>query len=116
MSVFQSRIENDFEFFVKSLVYLEPVEFAGLAKILSVPMVRESKLLDIDKEQFKQLKENEEMQAMISETLVPMEEVLELMMDKYLSLNKRRRKEINKILKEIKKSKQNEVKNNGVIA
>jgi hypothetical protein len=34
------------------LVYLEPVEFAGLAKILSVPMVRESKLLDIDKEQF----------------------------------------------------------------
>jgi CRISPR/Cas system-associated exonuclease Cas4 (RecB family) len=56
------------------------------------------------------------MQAMISETLIPMEEVLELMMDKYLSLNKRRRKEINKILKEIKKSKQNEVKNNGAIA
>ena len=31
----QSRIEKDFEFFVKSLPALDPVEFLGMAKILS---------------------------------------------------------------------------------
>ena len=36
---------------------------------------------------------------------VPADEILEAMMDKFLSLNKKRRKEINQILKEIKKSK-----------
>ena len=41
---------------------------------------------------------------MVAETLVPMDEVLEQMMDKYLGLTKRRRKEINQILKEIKNS------------
>ena len=41
-----------------------------------------------------------------------MDEVLEQMMDKYLELPKRRRKEINKILKDIKKAKK-EVKIDG---
>lgn len=105
MNIFQSRIEKDFEFFVKSLPALEPVEFCGLAKILSIPLTRESELLNFDKEEYEKLKDKEVMQAVVAETLVPMDEVLEQMMDKYLGLTKRRRKEINQILKEIKKSK-----------
>ena len=105
MNIFQSRIEKDFEFFVKSLPALEPVEFCGLAKVLSVPLTRESELLNFDKEEYEKLKDKEVMQAVVAETLVPMDEVLEQMMDKYLGLTKRRRKEINQILKEIKKSK-----------
>ena len=105
MNFFQSKIESDFEFFVKALPALEPVEFLGLAKILSVPTVRKSELLDFNKEEYEKLKESEAMQAVIAETLVPADEILEAMMDKYLSLNKKRRKEINQILKEIKKTK-----------
>jgi hypothetical protein len=56
------------------------------------------------------------MQAVIAETIAPMDEVLEAMMDKYLSLTKRRRKEINQILKDIKKSRKSEVKKNGATA
>ena len=56
------------------------------------------------KEEYEKLKDKEVMQAVVAETLVPMDEVLEQMMDKYLGLTKRRRKEINQILKEIKKS------------
>lgn len=105
MNIFQSRIEKDFEFFVKSLPALEPVEFCGLAKILNIPLTKESELLNFDKEEYEKLKDKEVMQAVVAETLVPMDEVLEQMMDKYLGLTKRRRKEINQILKEIKKSK-----------
>ena len=104
MNIFQSRIEKDFEFFVKSLPALEPVEFCGLAKILSIPLTKESELLSFDKEEYEKLKDKDVMQAVVAETLVPMDEVLEQMMDKYLGLTKRRRKEINQILKEIKKS------------
>lgn len=104
MNIFQSRIEKDFEFFVKSLPALEPVEFCGLAKVLSIPLTKESELLSFDKEEYEKLKDKEVMQAVVAETLVPMDEVLEQMMDKYLGLTKRRRKEINQILKEIKKS------------
>ena len=104
MNIFQSRIEKDFEFFVKSLPALEPVEFCGLAKVLSIPLTKESELLSFDKEEYEKLKDKEVVQAVVAETLVPMDEVLEQMMDKYLGLTKRRRKEINQILKEIKKS------------
>ena len=52
------------------------------------------------------------MGAKLEEVMLPMDEVLEKMMDRFLSLNKKRRNEINKILKEIIKSK-NGVKNNG---
>ena len=40
-----------------------------------------------------------------AEATRPMDEVLEKMMDRYLELPKRRRKEINDILKEIKEAK-----------
>ena len=103
MSFMQKRIEKDFEFFVKALPKLEPVEFCGLAKLLSVPMTKSN--IEISKEEFENLKESEAIGAKLEEVLLPMDEVLEKMMDRFLSLNKKRRNEINKILKEIIKSK-----------
>lgn len=104
MKIFEKRIETDFEFFVRSLPALEPVEFLGLAKVLCVPTVRDSEV-SFNKEMWEKAKDDEVIQATIAETLIPADEILEAMMDKYLTLNKKRRGEINKILKEIKKSK-----------
>ena len=105
LKIGQTRIESDFEYFVRALPALEPVEFCGLATLLGVPMVRESELINFDKEEYEKLKDTETMQAVIAESLIPADEILEAMMDKYLTLSKKRRGEINKILKEIKKSK-----------
>lgn len=109
MNFFKSRIEKEFEFFVKALPALEPVEFSGLAKILGVKMVRAD--VSFSKEEFENLKENEAMSAKLEEVLLPMDEVLEKMMNRFLELPKRRRKEINDILKAIKTK--NEVTTNG---
>ena len=104
MKIFEKRIESDFEFFVKSLPALEPVEFLGLAKVLCVPTVRNSEL-NFNREEWEKAKDDETIQATIAETLIPADEILEAMMDKYLTLSKKCRGEINGILKEIKKSK-----------
>lgn len=105
MKIFQSRLEKDFEQFVKLLPALEPVEFVGLAKILSVPLVRQGELVNFDKEAFEKLKENESMQAVIAEAIIPMDEIFENIMDKYVALSKHRRKEINEILRNAKREK-----------
>ena len=112
MKFMQTKIEKDFEQFVKSLPALEPVEFAGLAKILSVPLVNSDILVDLTKDQIDEMSEEAKMK-LVAEVTCPMDEVLEKMMDKYLELPKRRRKEINQILKDIKIEKRNEVKKNG---
>lgn len=114
MKLMRSRKEKDFEIFIKALPSLEAVEFAGLAKILGVKMV--SSEVEFDKEEFENLKDNETMQAKLTENLLPMDQILEKMMDRYLELPKHRRREINGILKEIKKTKKNEVIKNGAIA
>ena len=111
MKLMQSRKEKDFEFFVMALPSLEAVEFAGLAKILGVKMVNSE--VEFDREEFENLKDNEAMQAKLTESLLPMDQILEKMMDRYLELPKRRRREINDILKEIKRAKKNEVIKNG---
>lgn len=105
MSLIQKRIESDFEYFVKALPSLEPVEFLGLAKVLSVPTVREKKVQELSMEDFERAKNGEDVDLNVEEVLIPADEILEGMMDRYLSLNKKRRREINNILKEIKKSK-----------
>ena len=85
MKIFRNNLEKDFEFFVKNLTVLEPIEFCGLAKIFGVSMVHEEKLADFSKEEYGGLE-------------------LEVM-DKYLALPKRKRKEINQMLKDIKRGK-----------
>lgn len=104
MKFFQNSAEKDFEFFVKSLPVLQPVEFCGLVKILCVPMVHEDKMLEFDKEKYNQMEKDEKIEY-VSHFNRPMDEVLNDVMDKFLSLPKRKRREINQMLKDIKRGK-----------
>lgn len=102
MKDFRFGIEKDFEYFVKHIPKLEPTEFCGLAKVLSVPMVKPIETLDMTPEDLKGLNE-ERAREIVDKLTRPMDEVLEQMMDRYLSLTKKRRKEINQILKDIQR-------------
>jgi hypothetical protein len=89
---------------VKNIINLQPAEFCGLAKVLSVSMVRQEKLEGLTKEDIEKMGLEEQTEYM-AEFMVPMDEVLEKMMDRFLELPKRRRKEINQILKDVKRGK-----------
>jgi hypothetical protein len=97
-------IEKDFEFFVRNLPKLEPVEFCGIAKILSVPLYKQIGMETIDPKELKEMNEEERYNLKL-ELMVPMDEIWEKMMDRYLELPKRRRKEINQILKDAQRGK-----------
>ena len=103
-SIFQTRVEKDFESFVKDIAKLQPAEFCGLAKVLSVPMIRQEKLVGLSKEDIEKMGLDEQTEYM-AELTVPMDEVLEKMMDRFLELPKRRRKEILQVLKDVKRGK-----------
>lgn len=102
MGIFQTRKEKDFEFFVRNIGKLNPAEFCGLAKVLSVPMIDKEKVDSLTPEQIEELKLQDKENYMI-EFSRPMDMVLEEMMDRFLSLHKKRRKEINQILKDVQR-------------
>ena len=77
---------------------------SGLAIVLGVSMVRHEKLANLTKEDLDKMGLDEKTEY-VAELMVPMDEVLEKMMDKFLSLPRRRRKEINQILKDVKRGK-----------
>lgn len=104
LNFFRSGIEKDFEFFVKNITKLNPAEFCGLAKVLSVPMIDKAKVEGLTPEQIEELKLQDKENYMIEFTR-PMDVVLEEMMDRYLGLSKKRRKEINQILKDVQRGK-----------
>ena len=104
MSIFRSNLEKDFEYFVRHIGKLEAVEFCGLAKILSVDMYKKISLDEIDPKELKDLSE-EQKANMMAELIIPVDEVLEKMMDRFLELPRRRRKEINQILKDAQRGK-----------
>lgn len=99
---FRSNLEKDFEYFVRNIGKLNPAEFCGLAKILSVPMIDKAKVESLTPEQIEELKLQDKENYMI-EFSRPMDIVLEEMMDKFLALSKKRRKEINQILKDVQR-------------
>lgn len=99
LRVFRPRIEKDFEYFVRNITKLEPAEFCGLARILSVPMVRHEELNGLSAEDIEKMGLDEKAEY-VAELLVPMDVILEQMMDRFLELPKRRRKEIIQILKD----------------
>ena len=101
---FRSSLEKDFEYFVRNIGKLNPAEFCGLAKVLSVPMIDKEKVENLTQEQIEELKLQDKENYMI-EFARPMDKVLEEMMDRFLSLSKKRRKEINQILKDIQRGK-----------
>lgn len=96
---FRSSLEKDFEYFVRNITKLQPAEFCGLAKILSVDMVVREKVEGLTKEDIEKMGLDEKQEYM-AEITRPMDEVLEGMMDRFLALSKKRRKEINQILKD----------------
>lgn len=101
-NLLKNNLEKDFEFFVKNITKLQPAEFCGLAKILGVSMVRREKMEGLTKEDIEKMGLDEQ-QEYVAELMVPVDEVLEKMMDKFLTLTRRRRKEINQILKDVKR-------------
>lgn len=97
-------IEKDFEYFVRNLPKLEPVEFCGIAKILSVPLYRTALPEGVKIEDLKDMTEEQRYEIKL-DIMVPMDEIWEKMMDRFLELPKRRRKEINQILKDAQRGK-----------
>lgn len=104
MDMFRTKLEKDFEYFVRNIGKLNPAEFCGLAKILSVPVIDKAKVEGLTPEQIEELKQQEEKNYMV-EFSRPIDIVLEEMMDRFLRLSKRRRKEINQILKDVQRGK-----------
>ena len=101
---FRSSLEKDFEYFVRNIGKLNPAEFCGLAKVLSVPMIDKEKIEGLTPEQIEELKLQDKENYMI-EFSRPMDKVLEEMMDRFLGLSKKRRREINQILKDVQRGK-----------
>lgn len=101
-SIFRKNLEKDFEYFVRNIGKLQPAEFCGLAKILSVPTMRGLQEIGMTVEELKE-KPKEEVQTIAEKLSVPMDEILEKMMNRFLELPRRRRKEINQILKDIQR-------------
>ena len=99
MDVFKSNLEKDFEYFVKNLPKLEAVEFSGIAKILGVALYRQIGVEDLSVEELKNMNDEAKYELKLK-LAVPIDEVFEQMMDRFLELPRRRRKEINKILKD----------------
>ena len=101
---FRSNLEKDFEYFVKNIGKLTPAEFCGLAKILSVSIIDKAKVESLTPEQIEEFKLQDKENYMI-EFSRPMDTVLEEMMNRFLTLSKKRRKEINQILKDVQRGK-----------
>ena len=99
---FRDNLEKDFEYFVKNITKLQPAEFCGLAKVLSVPMVHREQMKELTKEDIEKMGLDEQKEY-VAEMMRPMDEVLEDMINRFLGLNKKRRKEINQILKDVQR-------------
>lgn len=97
-------IEKDFEYFIRNLPKLEPVEFCGIAKILSVPLYKTALPEGVKIEDLKDMTEEQRYEIKL-DIMVPMDEIWERMMDRFLELPKRRRREINQILKDAQRGK-----------
>ena len=99
MDAFKSNLEKDFEYFVKNLPKLEAVEFGGIAKILGVALYRQIGVEDLSVEELKNMSDEAKYELKLK-LAIPIDEVFEQMMDRFLTLPRKRRKEINKILKD----------------
>lgn len=105
--MFRTRKEKDFEFFVRNLPKLQPIEFVGLCKVLGVQMARTDVLKEMSKEEKENLMQapKEEIGVVVDAITRPLDEVMEDLMDKFLSLNKIQRRNILQILKDVKRGK-----------
>ena len=101
---FRNSLEKDFECFVRNIGKLNPAEFCGLAKVLSTPVVDREKIKGLTQERIEELKLQDKENYLI-EFARPMDKVLEEMINRFLGLSKKRRREINQILKDVQRGK-----------
>lgn len=98
MNFLRSNIEKDTESFVKTLVKLSSLEFAGVAKLLNVRTVRDPKELGVSLDDYvaKSAEEKEELKNLL---IIPAEEIFVSVIDAFAALPKKRRREILKLVK-----------------
>ena len=104
MEFLRPNLEKDFEFFMKNIGKLDPIEFCGLAKVLGVRTLRGLDEIGLTTDQLKE-KTEEELAQIQEDLMIPLDVVFEQMMERFLSLPRKRRKEINQILKDAKRGK-----------
>ena len=98
MRFFRNSVEKDTECFVKGLVKLSPLEFNGVAKILGIRTTRDPKELDINLDEYTS-KTDEEKEAIKDALLIPAEEILVKMIDKFAELSKKQRRRVLEVIK-----------------
>lgn len=98
MEFFKYAVEKDTESFVKTLVKLTPVEISGVAKLLEVRTTRDPKELGVSLDGYT-TKTDEEKEEFKTKLIIPAEEILVAMIDKFAALSKKRRREILKLVK-----------------
>jgi hypothetical protein len=84
---------------VKNIGKLGPAEFCGLAKILGAAPYKQIGKEDISIEELKSMSDEARYNLKL-ELMLPVDEILEKMMDRFLELPRKRRKEINQIIKD----------------
>lgn len=99
MSKYKTNLEKDFDFFVRNLPKLEAVEFGGIAKILGVALYKQIGIEDLSVEELKNMNDEAKYELKLK-LAIPIDEILEQMMDRFLTLPRKRRKEINKIIQD----------------
>lgn len=99
MSKYKTNLEKEFDFFVRNLPKLEAVEFGGIAKILGVALYRQIGVEDLSVEELKNMSDEAKYELKLK-LAIPIDEIFEQMMDRFLTLSRKRRKEINKIIQD----------------
>lgn len=104
MSKYKTNLEKEFDFFVRNLPKLEAVEFSGIAKILGVALYRQIGVEDLSVEELKNMSDEAKYELKLK-LAIPIDEIFEQMMDRFLTLSRKRRKEINKIIQDAQRGK-----------
>ena len=99
MSKYETNLEKVFDFFIRNLPKLEAVEFGGIAKILGVALYRQIGVEDLSIEELKNMSDEAKYELKLK-LAIPIDEIFEQMMDRFLTLSRKRRKEINKIIQD----------------
>ena len=104
MNFFKTKLEKDFEFFVGNIGKLQPAEFVGLAKIMGVPTLRGLEENGMPTEDLKE-KTEEETREIVEKLTIPTDQILEQMMDKFLTMSKKARSTVIQLMKDVQRGK-----------
>ena len=102
MNFFKTKMEKDFEFFVGNIGKLQPAEFLGLAKVMSVSALRGPEEIGMRAEDLKG-KSEEETREIIEKLTIPTDQILERMMDKFLGMSKKARGTVIQLMKDVQR-------------